>query len=201
MACCSLTRRDASSTTHLKDEKPMKKATIYTRTGDTGNTSLCGGTRVAKDHPRVEAYGTLDELNAHLGLLAASMSDSATVAFIKETESNIFTIGCHLATENGDTAPVSETDIERIEEEIDTISLALPPLKGFIMPPHSEQAARANVCRTVCRRAERAMTTLSRACNVSPLAMVYMNRLSDYLFVLQRQLLGGKEKMWQKPCK
>ena len=179
----------------------MKKATIYTRTGDTGSTSLCGGTRVAKDHPRVEAYGTLDELNAHVGLLAASMSDSATVAFIKETESNIFTIGCHLATESEGANPTNSDDIARLEKEIDTISASLPPLKNFILPPGSEQAARANVCRTICRRAERAMTTLCREAQISPCAMVYVNRLSDYLFVLQRQLLDGKEKIWQKPCK
>lgn len=181
--------------------RAMKKATIYTHTGDTGSTSLCGGRRVAKDHPRVEAYGTLDELNAHLGLLAASLNDSRAIGFIEEIENNISTIGCHLAKENEETAPTGETDIKRLEEEIDTISASLPPLKNFILPPGSEQAARANVCRTICRRAERAMTTLAGEYNISPQAMAYINRLSDYLFVLQRQLQGGKEKIWQKPCK
>lgn len=179
----------------------MKKAGIYTGTGDNGSTSLCGGTRVAKYHPRVEAYGTLDELNAHLGLLAASLNDSTTIDFIEGIENSIFTIGCHLAMENDSTTPISNADIERLEKEIDTISQALPPLKSFILPPHNEQAARANVCRTICRRGERAMTHLAKECNISPLAMVYVNRLSDYLFVLQRQLMGGMEKMWQKPCK
>ena len=179
----------------------MKKAGIYTGTGDSGNTSLCGGTRVAKDHPRVEAYGTLDELNAHMGLLVAALDDAETIGFITEIENNIFTIGCHLATENGSEYPINESDIRKLESAIDEISASLPPLKSFILPADCEQAARANVCRTICRRAERLMTTLGREHNVAPLAMVYVNRLSDYLFTLQRQLLGGKEKIWQKACK
>jgi cob(I)alamin adenosyltransferase len=179
----------------------MKKATIYTGTGDNGTTSLCGGTRVAKDHPRVEAYGTLDELNAHLGLLAASLDNAATIGFIEEIENSIFNIGCHLANENCQNSPVGESDIEKLEKEIDAISASLPQLKSFILPAGSEHAARANVCRTICRRAERGMTTLGKEHEVSPLAMVYVNRLSDYLFVLHRQLLDGKEKIWQKTCK
>lgn len=179
----------------------MKKTTIYTGTGDNGTTSLCGGTRVAKDHPRVEAYGTLDELNAHLGLLAASLGNAQTIGFIEGIENCIFTIGCHLANEEVKDSPISGSDIERLEREIDSISASLPPLKDFILPAGCEQAARANVCRTICRRAERLMTTLGKEHNVAPLAMVYVNRLSDYLFTLQHQLLGGKEKIWQKPCK
>ena len=179
----------------------MKKATIYTRTGDNGTTSLCGGTRVAKDHPRVEAYGTLDELNAHLGLLAASLDNTATTGFIEEVENCIFTIGCQLADEECKKSLVNEVDIEKLEREIDAISASLPPLKSFILPAANEQAARANVCRTICRRAERQMTTLAKEHNIPAHAMVYVNRLSDYLFTLQRQLLSGKEKLWQKPCK
>ena len=179
----------------------MKKANIYTGTGDSGSTSLANGTRVPKDHPRVEAYGILDELNAHLGLLAASLDNAQAIGFIVEIENSIFTIGSHLATENNQGNPVDGLDIERLEREIDTISASLPPLRSFILPANSEQAARANVCRTICRRAERAMVTLGRECEVSHNAMVYINRLSDYLFVLQRQLLGGEEKIWQKSCK
>lgn len=179
----------------------MKKANIYTGTGDCGSTSLGSGTRVPKDHPRVEAYGTLDELNAHLGLLAASLNDCRTIDFIAEIENSIFTIGCHLAAEDRHSDPVGGNDIEKLEREIDTISASLPPLKNFILPANSEQAARANVCRTICRRAERAMTTMCRECGISHNAMVYINRLSDYLFVLQRQLQCGEEKIWQKPCK
>lgn len=179
----------------------MKKANIYTGTGDCGSTSLGSGTRVPKDHPRVEAYGTLDELNAHLGLFAASLDNAQTIGFITEIENSVFTIGCHLAAENNNAAPVDGLDIEKLEREIDAISASLPPLRNFILPANSEQAARANVCRTICRRAERAMVTLNRECEVSHNAMVYINRLSDYLFVLQRQLQGGEEKIWQKPCK
>ena len=116
-------------------------------------------------------------------------------------ENCIFTIGCQLANEEGKDSPVSDSDIERLEKEIDAISASLPPLRRFILPAGSEQAARANVCRTICRRAERQMTTLGKEHEVSSLSMVYVNRLSDYLFVLQRQLLCGKEKIWQKACK
>ena len=179
----------------------MKKANIYTGTGDCGNTSLSSGTRVPKDHPRVDAYGTLDELNAHLGLLAASLENTETIGFIAEIENNIFTIGCHLAAEDKQDNPVEEQEIIKLEREIDTISASLPPLRSFILPANNEQAARANVCRTICRRAERAMVTIDRECGVSHSAMVYINRLSDYLFVLQRQLQGGEEKIWQNPCK
>ena len=179
----------------------MKKATIYTGSGDSGNTSLSSGTRIAKDHPRVEAYGTLDELNAHLGLLAASLSDKNLIDFIVGIENDIFTIGSHLATDKEEQCPISESDIKKIEEAIDRISATLPALKSFILPGDNEQAARANVCRTICRRAERCMVALSRESKISSDAMVYINRLSDYLFVLQRQLFSGKEKMWQKPCK
>ena len=179
----------------------MKKATIYTGTGDNGTTSLCGGTRVGKDHPRVETYGTLDELNAHLGLLAASLNDNRAIELIEGIENCVFTIGCHLANEKSQECPICDSDIEKLEKEIDAISASLPPLKSFILPAGSEQAARANVCRTICRRAERQMTSLGREHNVAPLAMVYVNRLSDYLFMLQRQLLCGKEKIWQKACK
>ena len=179
----------------------MKKAIIYTGTGDSGSTSLSGGTRVSKDHPRVEAYGTLDELNAHIGLLVASLDDTETIDFITKIENNIFSIGCHLATENGEGCQVHENDIRQLERAIDNISASLPPLGSFILPADNEQAARANICRTICRRAERTMVALGKECNISQHAMVYVNRLSDYLFVLQRQLLDGKEKIWQKPCK
>lgn len=179
----------------------MKKANIYTGTGDCGSTSLGSGTRVLKDHPRVDAYGTLDELNAHLGLLAASLDNAQTIGFITEIENSLFTIGCHLAAEDNQDNPVQEQDIEKLEREIDTISAALPQLRSFILPADSEQAARVNVCRTICRRAERTMVALSREYEISHNAMVYINRLSDYLFVLQRQLLDGEEKIWQNPCK
>lgn len=179
----------------------MKKSSIYTGTGDSGSTSLCGGTRILKSHPRVEAYGTLDELNAHLGLLAASLEDTGTIDFITKIENDIFTIGCYLATENNEHCPIDNDNIKKLEQTIDDITASLPPLNSFILPPNSEQSARANVCRTICRRAERAIVALDKENPVSHNALTYINRLSDYLFTLQRQLLNGEEKMWQKPCK
>lgn len=177
----------------------MKKANIYTGTGDGGTTLLYGGKRVPKEHPRVEAYGTLDELNAHIGLFAASLDDATTIDFLTAIENDIFTIGCHLAAEES-CCLIGNADVDRLEKAIDAIDATLPAMKSFILPANSEQAARANVCRTICRRAERQMTALSREHVISPEAMAYMNRLSDYLFLLQRQLQGGEEKMWQKPC-
>lgn len=175
----------------------MKKASIYTGTGDNGTTSLCGGKRVGKEHPRVEAYGTLDELNAHLGLLIASLGESNATNTIAEIENNIFAIGTHLACEES-SCPINANHIAKIEAEIDAISATLPPIAGFILPPGKETAARANVCRTICRRAERQMATLTREAPIAPEAMIYINRLSDYLFILQRQLMNGEERAWKK---
>ena len=178
----------------------MKKANIYTGTGDCGSTSLGSGTRVPKDHPRVEAYGTLDELNAHLGLLAASLNDCRTIDFIAEIENSIFTIGCHLAAEDRHCDPVGGNDIEKLEREIDTISASLPPLKDFILPANSEQAARANVCRTICRRAERRAIEAIETYNLDATTVIYLNRLSDYLYALGRTIterLGVEEILWQ----
>lgn len=178
-----------------------KKATIYTATGDNGTTSLIGGTRVSKNHPRVEAYGTLDELNAHLGMLAAIIKDAETVDFIEEIENNILTIGCGLACEGKEMPTVAHEKSKRLEKEIDDLEASLPPMHEFILPGGGEAAARANLCRTVCRRAERAMTTVKEQSEVPQESMIYINRLSDYLFLLQRKLHDGKEKKWQKPCK
>ena len=179
-----------------------KKATIYTATGDNGTTSLAGGTRVTKNHPRVEAYGALDELNAHLGLLAASIDDARIVAFIEEIENNILTIGCGLACEDSGRTPTIEPEkIATLEKEIDLLEASLTPMHEFILPGGGEAAARANLCRTVCRRAERAMTTVKEQSEVPQESMRYINRLSDYLFLLQRFLHNGKEKKWEKPCK
>ena len=178
-----------------------KKATIYTATGDNGTTSLIGGTRVSKNHPRVEAYGTLDELNAHLGILAAAVEDEETIVFIEEIENNILTIGCELACEGKEMPTVAQEKTRRLEKEIDKLEASLPPMHDFILPGGGEAAARANLCRTVCRRAERAMVTVNGICQVPQESMVYINRLSDYLFLLQRFLHNGTEKKWEKPCK
>ena len=179
----------------------MKKATIYTGTGDGGSTSLIGGCRVQKNHPRVEAYGTLDELNAHLGLLCATIDDNGTTAFIESMESEILSLASYLATESPVPCPIANDNIQRLEQAIDALEAELPAMHSFILPAACETAARANVCRTICRRAERAMVTLQQSCHIEPHGMIFINRLSDYLFLLQRKLMQGKEKKWQKPCK
>lgn len=178
----------------------MKKATIYTRKGDCGETSLIGGTRVAKDHIRVEAYGTIDELNANIGLLINCL-EKEQQAFLEKIENNLLNIGCHLAKEEDDNTPIAPQEINELEKEIDRIENQLPPMHDFILPCRGEGAARANICRTICRRAERRIITLQHDNPVSPCAMEYINRLSDYFFLLQRSLAANPEKKWEKPCK
>lgn len=177
------------------------RATISTGTGDNGTTSLIGGTRVSKDHLRVETYGTIDELNAHMGLLSVAVDDEKTKLFIEHIEHNLLTIGCSLANEQKSMYVLSDKDLAILQEAIDTLEASLPPMHSFIIPGGTEAAARANVCRTVCRRAERKLVSMRREHNVEQNIMIYMNRLSDYLFLLQRQQLNGEEKKWEKPCK
>lgn len=179
----------------------MKKATIYTGTGDNGTTSLIGGTRVPKDHKRVEAYGTIDELNAHLGLLIVAIDDDEAISMLEEAGSNLLALGSSLATESDTVTPLPQAGITSLENAIDRMEAELPPMHKFILPGGNEAAARANMCRTVCRRAERAIVSLSRESMIDSTILVYINRLSDYLFLLQRQLLDGKEKIWEKHCK
>lgn len=177
----------------------MKKATIYTGCGDKGETSLTHGTKVPKDHPRVEAYGTIDELNACIGLLSASLPAELHTT-MERIESNLLTIGCALADERGCNSQIGKEEITALEQEIDRMEASLPPMHKFILPTHHEGAARANLCRTVCRRTERRLTTLQREHPIPPCMAVYINRLSDYFFLLQRQLAEGEEKKWEKPC-
>lgn len=177
----------------------MKKATIYTGGGDKGETSLVRGTRVPKDHPQVEAYGTIDELNACVGLLCAALPAEQRT-FIEQIENNLLTIGCTLADEEGCKAPFASEHVTMLEEEICRLEESLPAMHKFILPCRGEGAARANLCRTVCRRAERRIVTMQREQPVADAISVYINRLSDYFFLLQRQLAEGEEKKWEKPC-
>lgn len=177
----------------------MNKATIYTGKGDEGETSLTSGTRVPKDHPRVEAYGTIDELNACIGLLSACLPAEHR-PFIERIENNLLTIGCALATEGDCNISIESKELHLLEQEIDKTEAALPPMHKFILPSQGEGAARANLCRTVCRRAERRLVTMQRKYPIPPIATAYINRLSDYLFLLQRQLAENEEKKWEKPC-
>ena len=178
-----------------------KKATIYTGTGDDGTTSLIGGERVSKDNKRVQAYGTIDELNAHMGLLNVALTHDQTRQFIERIEHNMLNIGCCLADCKEDRYDLTDEEISVLQEAIDKLEAELPAMHEFIIPGGTEAAARANLCRTICRRAEREIVTLQREYEVSQNILVYINRLSDYLFMLQRQLLCGNEKKWEKPCK
>ncbi|MBR2638457.1 MAG: cob(I)yrinic acid a,c-diamide adenosyltransferase [Bacteroidaceae bacterium] len=175
----------------------MKKCTLYTRKGDSGRTTIVGGKAIEKDHCRIEAYGTIDELNANLGLLAASMENHPQRDFIEAITNNLFSIGSYLATEDGE-SPVDDKAISELEVMIDNIDDSLPKLHSFVLPPTTEAAARANVCRCVCRRAERRITTLAKKCLISTKTTAYINRLSDYLFALSRLLNNGEEKTWEK---
>lgn len=179
----------------------MKKAAIYTRKGDSGTTSLVGGERVEKDNVRVEAYGTIDELNAHLGFLTSAAECKEYTASIEAISNCLFAIGGYLACGQPAPSPITGEEIEALEAQIDAWDATLEPINRFLLPPCTEAAARANVCRTICRRAERRIVTLSQQADVEHLVAAYVNRLSDYLFTLSRILSRGNEKFIEKHCK
>ena len=163
---------------------------IYTRTGDTGETSLFGGTRARKSDPRVDAYGEVDELNAWLGLSCASSLDPALTEELKHLQRDLFALGAQLA-DPADTiaarvtkAALGDADVARLEQLIDRLELELPPLRRFILAGGAPAGAALHVARTVCRRAERRMVALDPP--VAPILLRYVNRLSDLLFVLAR---------------
>lgn len=173
--------------------KEIKKSTLYTRTGDKGSTSLVGGTRVPKTHCRLEAYGTVDELNSQLGLLYTYLRCEADRHFLLHVQHRLFAVGSHLATDLEKTALkpggiVSAEDVTYIEREIDRLDGQLPELSAFVIPGGSRGAAVCHVCRTVCRRAERRILALSETCTIFPEVLAFVNRLSDYLFVLSRKI-------------
>lgn len=183
----------------------MKKSMLYTRTGDRGTTALVGGTRVAKNSPRVSAYGSVDELNAHIGLLHAHVGGvegaAEDAALLLRVNSLMFNLGAYLATPSPMLGPdepvpsdlkgpaVEESDLEALEHAIDRLDGSVPPQKTFILPGGTIAASVAHVTRTVCRRAERDVLTLAdTGAYVHPMVTRYLNRLSDYLFILARSL-------------
>lgn len=187
----------------------MKKITkVYTRRGDQGQTSLVGGQRVSKASIRLESYGTVDELSSHLGLLAAMLPEGEDKMMIQRIQNNLFNVCTNLATDQDQTplypsAFLPQGEIERLEQEVDIIMGMLPEKLGFILPGGIPSAAQAHVCRTVCRRAERRIVELSTTATVSSEVLQYVNRLSDYLFVLAKKLnfiAGHSEKIWQNAC-
>jgi cob(I)alamin adenosyltransferase len=165
---------------------------IYTKTGDQGTTSLVGGTRVLKSDLRIDSYGTVDELNSYIGLLRDQDVNQSRKDILIEIQDRLFTIGSILATEPSNTKvkipALQETDIAFLEEQIDGMDATLPPMRFFVLPGGHASVSFGHVARTVCRRAERHVITLSHQETIQPLVIKYLNRLSDYLFVLCRAM-------------
>jgi cob(I)alamin adenosyltransferase len=178
---------------------------LYTKTGDEGTTGLIGGTRVEKDDVRLEAYGTVDELNANIGLLVSLGLSEEQQQFLQAIQNLLFTIGSNLATDTSKTALKSasvfgEKHAEWIENEIDQMDGQLTELKNFILPGGSVKAAQCHICRTVARRAERRIIEMNRTFTVDKNILVFINRLSDYFFALSRLILKEenlKEIAWK----
>ena len=163
---------------------------IYTKTGDDGSTSLLGGSRVRKSDPRIECYGTVDELNAAIGWTVVTAAE-ATGALLRQIQNELFVIGSHLAIAEGSPPPASlpaleESSIGRLEMQIDAATAQLPPLRNFVLPGGCELSARLHVARTVCRRAERLVVGFAEDRPVGAIIITYLNRLSDWLFVQAR---------------
>ena len=186
----------------------MKKSLLYTRTGDAGTTSLIGGQRIAKNSPRVSAYGTLDELNAMIGLVQAHCTqlDDFVTSTLLTINNTLFNIGAYLATPTASetstpTPPITPATLSDLEHQIDLLDSMVPQLRQFVLPGGSVGAAHAHVARTVCRRAERDILTLTdTGAYVHPIVLTYINRLSDYLFILARYInhfTGTPELTWR----
>jgi cob(I)alamin adenosyltransferase len=194
------------------DEPRVAINRVYTRGGDRGETSLAGGQRVPKDGARIEAYGTVDELNSFVGAARVTASELAVAearlaplaAILLRVEHELFNLGSILATLPEDAHPkqarVTDAEVAQLESEMDRINEELPPLASFVLPGGGRLNAELHICRTVCRRAERATVALGRAESVPPEAVRYLNRLSDALFVWSRwasQVTGAPETLWE----
>lgn len=179
---------------------------IYTKKGDTGTTGLLGGTRVPKHHARIEAYGTVDELNSFTGLLRDSITDEHHRSVLLLIQENLFTLGSSLALDPNHTGKmklpeITEEDVVKLEKEMDLMENTLPEMRNFVLPGGHVSVSHCHVVRTVCRRAERCVTLLAEHEHVPPLLVKYLNRLSDYFFVLSRKLaqLNDAEEIPWKP--
>jgi cob(I)alamin adenosyltransferase len=178
---------------------------LYTKTGDTGQTGLIGGTRVPKNDIRIDAYGTIDELNSFIGLLSTYPNHDRDVRFLRTIQRNLFTIGSYLATDTSKTtlqqvSILKKDCIEQIEKEIDRLDAKLPTLSSFVLPGGSHRGALSHICRTIARRAERRILDIMGIYTVDNQIIVYINRLSDYFFVLSRYYTiekGGEEIYWK----
>ena len=183
---------------------------IYTKTGDAGTTALFGGTRVPKHHIRIESYGTVDELNSYIGLIRDQKIDARSTEILTHIQNKLFTVGAILATppeketlKNGkerlNIPKISEEEITLLEKEMDTMNDSLPPMTHFVLPGGHPTVSHCHIARCVCRRAERMATLLNEETPVDPRVLKYLNRLSDYLFVLARKLskdLNANEVKW-----
>ncbi len=176
---------------------------IYTKTGDLGETALFGGRRVPKSHLRVDAYGTVDELNAYVGWLRDLVAPLPRREILAQIQHRLFTVGAHLASDPQKQLPTPDLlprDLETLENAMDEMDAGLPSLQNFILPGGHPAVSVCHVCRTVCRRAERLVVALHETDTVEPVVLQYLNRLSDYFFVLARQLahdLGAEEVIWK----
>ena len=177
---------------------------IYTKTGDTGLTSLIGGTRVSKSSLRIDCYGTVDELNSYIGLVRDQEVNAARRPLLKEIQDRLFTMGSALAADPDKSKmklpDLHAADVTLLEEEMDRMNAELPELRAFILPGGHPAVSHAHVARCVCRRAERMVIHLSEESFVAALVVMYLNRLSDYLFVLSRYMapeLGVEEVTWK----
>jgi len=177
---------------------------IYTKTGDKGTTALFGGKRVSKSHERINAYGTVDELNSYIGLIRDQKIGSNHIPVLIEIQDRLFTLGSILATEPENTKvkipALLEEDIEYLEQQMDSMNEQLPEMKSFILPGGHTSVSHCHIARCVCRRAERLVIGLSENEEVPDIAIKYLNRLSDYLFVLARKVsneLEAEEIPWK----
>ena len=162
---------------------------VYTRTGDAGQTSLVSGTRVDKDDVRVEAYGTVDELNSNLGVLLHStkLDNPEVIAIVRKAQNKLFNIGGYLANDKADKLyGVTQEDVAELERMMDQMNETIPPAQGFVLPGGTRLSAQADRCRTITRRAERRVVTLAKVASIDPLVLEYLNRLSDFFFVFAR---------------
>ncbi|MDQ3142098.1 MAG: cob(I)yrinic acid a,c-diamide adenosyltransferase [Bacteroidota bacterium] len=165
---------------------------IYTKTGDEGNTSLFGGRRISKDDLRIEAYGTVDELNANIGLLSAYFIEEKLTSEFLNIQNDLFVLGSHLAADpnkqNLAIPKLENSHIESLEHSIDFMDASMNPLRSFILPGGTMAISQAHICRTICRRAERRVVSLHQQESIYPLLIIYLNRLSDYFFTVARYI-------------
>ena len=183
----------------------VKLNKIYTRTGDQGDTGLADGSRIPKDHARTQAIGDVDELNCAIGVAIGAVADDEIRAILSAIQNELFDLGADLATPGDDFAPsdmalrIVQTQIDRLEREIDRMNESLEPLRSFILPAGAGGVAELHLARAVARRAERSAVAASREVALNPLALIYLNRLSDWLFVAARFVAAkrGGDVLWQ----